>query len=251
MDGISISSIVFNDWLWIGLCAALIGMSKAGVKGVAMLTIPIMAIIFGGKASTGIVLPMLLLADLFAVRYYKRDAEWKYIWKLLPASVVGIGVAIVVGYYIDDSLFKTFIGVIVIACIALMIYQEIGGLKASLTDSWLFGAVFGWLGGFTTMIGNAAGPILTIYLLAMRLPKNGFIGTGAWFFLIVNLIKVPFHILVWGTISWQTFLIDLAALPGIALGFWIGVKIIKLIPEREFRYFIIVMTLLAAIRLLY
>ena len=96
------------------------------------------------------------------------------------------------------------------------------------------------------MIGNAAGPIMAVYLLAMRMPKNSFIGTGAWFFLIINLLKFPFHIFVWETITWSSFKLDLLAIPAIAIGIVIGIRIVNLIPEREFRYFIIVTTFLAA-----
>lgn len=232
-------------------CAILIGMAKAGVKGMGMLIVPIMATIFGGKPSAGLVLPLLSFADVFAVRYYNRHAQWKYLWRLLPAAVVGVIIGVAVGYYINDEAFKGIIASIIIGSLILMIIQERGGLPAGWTESWIFGGVFGLLGGFSTMIGNAAGPIMAVFLLAMNLPKNSFIGTGAWFFLIINLVKWPFHIFVWETISWPSFQLDLLAIPAIALGVFIGIRIVSLIPEREFRYFIMIMTFLASLRLIF
>lgn len=100
------------------------------------------------------------------------------------------------------------------------------------------------------MIGNAAGPIMNTYLLATKLPKNNFIGTGAWFFLVLNLFKIPFHILVWKTINWDSLQINFLMFPLILLGLGIGVVLVKYIPEKGFRYFVMVMTTLGSIKLL-
>ncbi|MEL6358138.1 MAG: TSUP family transporter, partial [Bacteroidota bacterium] len=97
---------------------------------------------------------------------------------------------------------------------------------------------------------NAAGPIMAVYLLSLRLPKNSFIGTAAYFFLLINLFKVPFHILSWKTITLETLTLNLWALPVILVGFWLGVRIVKRIPEQAFRYFVMIMTGLVAIKLL-
>ena len=233
------------------LSALLIGMSKAGVKGMGMLAIPIMAAVFGGKISAGLVLPMLSFADIFAVYYYNRHAEWKYIWQLMPAAIVGVLIALGVGYYIDDATFKLLIAIIIMGCLVLLLIQERSGLPSIVTDNWAFGAIFGLLGGFSTMIGNAAGPVMSVYLLAMRLPKNAFIGTTAWFFFMLNLFKIPLHIFVWKTITWSSFTLNLYVIPAIAIGIFIGIRIIHLIPEKEFRYFVIIMTFLASLRLLF
>ena len=97
------------------------------------------------------------------------------------------------------------------------------------------------------MIGNAAGPVMALYLLSMRLPKNQFIGTAAWFFFIINLIKVPFHVVVWNTITWPSFLFDILMIPAVAIGAYLGIWLVKLFPERVYRIFVIATTLLAAI----
>lgn len=238
-----------GDWLWLLFSAMIIGGAKAGLRGLGMLAVPIMAAIFGGKLSAGLVLPMLIFADVLAVIYYNRDADWSFIWKLLPAAMVGVLIGLVVGLYIDDDTFKVIMGVIIIGGLILMVINERKALPPALTQGYVFGAFFGLLGGFSTMIGNAAGPVMAVYLLAVHLPKNAFIGTGAWYFLIINLFKFPLHVFFWKTISWEGLKLNLLATPAIVLGIWLGILVIKHLPEKEFRYFVIVMTFVAALRL--
>jgi len=238
------------QWILLILSAILIGMSKVGVPGVSMLVVPTLAIIFGGKASTGILLPILMMADVFAVFYYHRHAQWKYLWKLLPFAFVGIGIALWVGEVVNDEWFKNIIAVMVFLSIGLMIWRDRKKEQALFPDNWLFAAFTGILGGFATMIGNVAGPIFAIYLLAMHLPKNKFIGTSAWFFLIVNFSKFPLHILVWKTINWQTLSLDIMLFPAIALGAFAGIQLIKRISDKLYRTAVIVVTALSAFLLL-
>jgi uncharacterized membrane protein YfcA len=156
----------------------------------------------------------------------------------------------VVGNLVDDRQFQIMMGVIILAGLAIMVWRE-RKRAAKIPHNWFIASSVGLLGGFSTMIGNAAGPIMSIYLLAMGLPKNKFIGTGAWFYLIMNLFKIPLHITVWKTIDWHTFTLDLAMLPAIMLGAYIGIKIVHYIPEKPYRIFILVGTALAAIKLFY
>jgi len=231
--------------------AFFIGMAKAGVKGLGMFVVPAMAAAFGGKTSVGLVLPLLSMADIFAVSYYRRHAEWKYIWRLLPAAVLGVLLGIWVGQVVEDALFEDMIAIIIIGSLIMLLLQQNANFSNLMASRPWVGAVFGAVGGFTTMIGNAAGPLMAVYLLATRIPKYSFIGTTAWFFLLINLFKIPFHIWVWGTIDLQSFLLDLCTLPAIALGIFLGIRVVKWIPEQAFRYFVIVMTLLISLRLLF
>lgn len=238
------------QWLLLAACAMLIGMSKVGVPGVSMIVVPTLAIIFGGKASTGILLPILMMADLFGVGYYHRHAEWKYLWKLLPWAFLGVGIALWVGEVVNDEWFKNIIAILVFMCIGLMLWKDRKKESNLFPDTWWFAASMGILGGFATMIGNVAGPIFAIYLLAMHLPKNSFIGTGAWFFLIINFSKFPLHIFVWKTIDWQTLKLDILLLPAIAAGAFLGILLVKKISEKTYRTAVIVITALSAFLLL-
>lgn len=238
------------QWLLFAACAMFVGMSKVGVPGVSMIVVPVLAIIFGGKASTGVLLPMLMMADLFGVGYYHRHAEWKYLWKLLPWAFVGVGIALWVGEVVNDEWFKNIIAILVFLCIGLMIWKDNKKGSNLFPDTWWFAALMGVLGGFATMIGNVAGPIFAIYLLAMHLPKNGFIGTGAWFFLIINFSKFPLHLFIWKTISWNTLALDLMLLPGIAAGAFLGVWLVKKVSDKFYRAAVIIVTTLSAFLLL-
>ncbi len=240
-----------DQWFWVVICALFVGMAKTGIAGIGMLIVPILATIFGGKSSAGILLPMLSMADVFAVAYYHRHAEWKYILKLMPSTVVGVLVGLFVGNMVNDQQFKFIMAVIILVGLAIMVWRERKTSEAAIPHNWFFSSIAGLLGGFSTMIGNAAGPVMSIYFLSMMLPKNSFIGTGAWFFLIINLFKIPFHITVWKTIDVNTFTLDLAMLPAIMIGAFLGFKLVKYIPEKPYRIFIIVSTALAAIKLFY
>ena len=238
------------QWTLLVFCAMLVGMSKVGVPGVSMFVVPTLAIIFGGKASTGILLPMLMMADLFGVGYYHRHAEWRYLVKLLPWAFLGVGIALWVGQVVNDEWFKNIIAVLVFLCIGLMIWKDRKKETNLFPDTWWIAALMGVLGGFATMIGNVAGPIFAIYLLAMHLPKNSFIGTGAWVFLIINYSKFPLHILVWKTINWHTLTLDIFMLPGIALGAVLGIWLVKKLSDKFYRAFVIIATALSAFLLL-
>ena len=228
----------------VALC---VGMSKTGVHGAGNISVPLLAIIFGGQLSSGIMLPMLCLADVMGVWYYHRHASWHHLRKLIVWSVLGILVGTAVGGMIDDELFKYIMVGIIFVSVGIMIWMERGHNKEDIPDYHWFAALCGVGAGFTSMIGNLAGAFAAIYLLSMRLPKNSFIGTSAWFFMVINWLKVPLHVWVWKTITWNTFFLDLLTLPVIALGAWLGIIIVKNLSEGGYRWFIIGMTLVAAI----
>lgn len=232
----------------LGLAALLVGLGKSGMYGTGMIAVPLAAEAFGGKMSTGLLLPILALADLFAVLFYNRHASWKYIWALLPTTALGLLLGTWIGDEISDLLFKQMIGAMVLLSLVFMIWQE---RRSSALESnpWIAG-FFGSLGGFSSMVGNAAGPVMGTYLLAMRLPKDNYIGTSAWFFLILNWVKLPLHIWSWKTITGDTLLLDICVIPLIMLGIAIGFRIIKFIPDKKYRYLVIAMTFISAIRLL-
>ena len=238
------------QWILLAVCALFVGMSKVGIAGISMFYIPVLALIFGGKTSTGILLPMLMMADIFGVAYYHRHAEWKYLAKLLPWAFVGIGIGLWVGKVVNDEWFKNIIAVLVFAGVGIMLWREKQNRTDLFPHTWWFASIMGVLGGFATMIGNVAGPIFAIYMLAMNLPKNAFIGTGAWFFLIVNFFKFPLQVWVWDNIGWNTIITDLIMLPAIALGAFLGIWIVRKIPDKAYRTFIIIVTVLSAFLLL-
>ena len=236
---------------WTAICFAvfLLGLAKSGVKGIGIIIVVILAFVFGEKASTGILLPMLICADVFAVVYYNKHAQWHYIKKLLPAMVIGVLVGVWVGNDISEVVFKRIMAVIIIGSVLIMFYMENRKSTTVPTNKW-FSNSAGFLAGFTTMVGNLAGPISDIYFLAMRLPKNEFIGTAAWLFFIINVFKLPFHFFVWKTVSAETLVLNSVLVPMVILGFFLGAYIVKLISNVNYRRFVLIVTALGGIIML-
>jgi len=244
-DFLTIFPLSSWEWCVVTVCGLCIGISKTGINGLGTIVVPVLAIIFGAKPSTGILLPMLCCADLFAVGYYRRSAEWKYIIRLLPWSLTGFALALLTDHLIPDKGFKTLIGACILAGLGVMLWNEYRGKNTEIPSSWWFAALFGVMGGFSTMIGNAAGPVMAVFLLSVRLPKNSFVGTAAWFFMIINFLKLPLQYFVWHNISGETLLFDLAMLPAVAAGAWIGIIFVKKISEKNYRIVVYVLTLMS------
>lgn len=247
MDLFSLYSL--SQWLMILLASFIIGMSKAGLKGVDMLSVTLMAIVFGSKSSTGIVLPLLCIADIAAVAYYHRHAQWKHFWKLTPWMVVGILLGVFLGKDMNESLFRKVMAIIILVTIVIILWMEYRKSQKVPTHP-LFVISTGIAAGFTTMLGNLAGAFSNLYFLAMRMEKNDFIGTAAWIFLIMNLFKLPFQIFFWKNITEQSIKTDLVLVPTLALGFWVGLKIVGRIKDEYYRQLIIILTLLGSVIML-
>ncbi len=239
-----------TDWAMLFLSALLIGMSKTGIQGISLLAVPLMAMTFGAKPSTGLILPILCVADLLAVLYYRRVAEWKYVFRLLPAALAGFALALVVDEHVPPAEFKHLMGGCLLAVVVVMVWAEWKGRENSLSACWWYGPLFGLLGGFTTMIGNAAGPVMAIYLLSVKMPKYSFVGTNAWFFLVINYLKIPVQVLAWDNISASSLLLDACTVPVVALGGVLGILLVRKLPEKGFRYFTTAVTCVSVLMLL-
>jgi uncharacterized membrane protein YfcA len=192
----------------------------------------------------------LIAGDIFAVVYYNRHARWSYIIRFLPWMLLGILIGVLIGNDLPEKTFKIAMATIILASVGMMYWWDRRKSKAVPTH-WLFAGFIGVIAGVTTMIGNLAGAFSNIYFLAMRLPKNEFIGTAAWLFLIINVFKLPFHIWSWGTITPETLLIDLKLLPGVFLGIFLGIKMVKIIKEDFYRRLILILTAAGALLILF
>ena len=244
------SNITITAWALAITAAIVIGLSKAGIKGIAIVNVTLMALAFDAKESTGIVVPLLIFGDIFAVIYYNRHANWSYIFRFLPWILVGIVIGVIVGNDLNESTFKIGMAIIILVSVIMMYWWDRRKSKTVPTH-WLFAGIVGTIAGITTMIGNLGGAFSNIYFLAMRVPKNEFIGTAAWLFLITNALKLPLHIFVWETISLESILFDLKLIPGIALGIFFGIRVVKLIKEDFYRKMILILTALGAVMILF
>jgi uncharacterized membrane protein YfcA len=236
-----LGSLSTTHLLLVLVSAAILGCAKAGLKGIDMLNVTLMALVFGGKASTGIVLPLLCAADIAAVSYYHRHAQWHHFRKLMPWMVLGILIGVVTGRYLDEAMFRKMMALIIVLTVGLLVFMETRKSQTVPTHP-LFASSTGIAAGFTTMIGNLAGAFSNLYFLAMRMPKNHFIGTAAWVFLVINLFKLPFQAFYWRNITAQTLQADLLLLPAVALGFWSGLKLVGRIRDVHYRRVVFALT---------
>jgi len=228
----------------------LLGIGKSGIKGLGVVIVTLMAIVFGGKASTGILMPMMITADIFAVIYYHRHTQWYFLKKLLPMMVVGVILGVWLGNGISEALFKQIMAVFILLTVVIMIWMD-RTKTFGIPKHWAFSSFMGLLSGVTSMIGNLAGSFASIYLLAIRLPKNEFIGTAAWLFFIINVFKLPFHIFVWKTVNTETLQLNLILAPAIIIGFFLGIKLVKRINNDLYRKLVLLVTAAGALIILF
>ncbi len=233
-------------WALAIVATFILGLAKAGVKGTGVIIVLLFALAFESRASTGILMPLLIAGDSFAVIYYHRHALWSHLRRLIPWMFAGVLIGVWFGKDLDEDQFKHWMAVLILGSAALMIWGEIRK-RVTVPKHGIFGAVMGLLAGISTMIGNLAGPFADLYFLAMRLPKQGFIGTAAWLFFIVNIFKLPFHIFTWHTITAQTLLVDLWLLPVLVVGLMAGVWLVSRIQDLRYRKIVIVLTAVGAL----
>jgi uncharacterized membrane protein YfcA len=242
--------LTLESFLLAFLATFILGVSKAGVKGIAVLIVTLMAVAFGGKSSTGMLMPLLIVGDIFAIFYYHRDTQWKYLRAFLPWMMLGVVIGALIGKDLPEKTFQLTMGLTILGTLFMLVWWERKKIK-KIPTHWAFGSFMGIMAGITTMIGNLAGAFSNVYFLAMRLPKNHFIGTAAWLFFFINLFKLPFHVFVWKTISLESLKIFLLLLPGLVLGLVAGVFLVKKISESFFRKMIIILTALGALVLFF
>ena len=239
------------DWIIVALCAMMVGISKTGIPGVAILVVPLMAIAIPARQSVGLLLGILILADIFAVIYHRHNAKWSHVVRLLPPTFAGIAA----GYFFlrlidNDNHLKPIIGGIVLVMLGVHFWRtKTRGKDTTIPTQWWFAAVLGFMAGVTTMMANAAGPVMVIYLLAMRLDKIEFVGTSAWFFFVVNWLKVPFSSNL-NMMTAESVKLDLLMLPFIACGAVLGIFFLKRIPQKAFAAVVQILAAIAAIKLL-
>ena len=241
----------FATWQWaIAFTGAfLVGISKTGIAGLGMLFVVLFAQVMPAKQATGVVLPLLCFGDIVAVLAYRQHANWKHLWRLFPWTATGV----VIGFFamgrITDDQAKLLTGVIVVGLVGVHIYRRVRGAGHESEHAVWFAPTLGVLAGFTTLVANAAGPLMAVYLLAMRLPKMEYVGTAAVFFLLINLFKVPFMVSL-NLITVDSFRFNLMLAPAVLLGALVGRRILAGINQRWFENLALGLAALAGVKLL-
>jgi len=235
-------------WILGFFAAVLVGFTKTGVPGVGILVVPLMAQVFPAKLSVGAVLPMVIVADVFAVGYYRRHAQWNHLVRLLPSVLVGMAPGWWVLSKIGNEQLKPALGGLVLAMVMLELVRKKWKWE-KVPRKWWFAPLAGMLAGFATTVGNAAGPIMGIYLLSVGLDKKEFMGTAAWYFMIINWVKVPVFASA-GVMTAETLRFDLLAVPMIVVGAVAGILLLPKIPQGLFNVLVLLLAAAAAVYLI-
>ncbi len=238
-------------WVLAAASALVVGLSKTGIPGLGIIFVPTFALVLPARISTGALLPLLIVGDVVAVTWYRRHAVWKHLLRLFPWAVAGI----VIGFFllgrIDDRQLRPVIAGVVIVMLGVGLWRDLATRgRAQVPSAWWFAAGAGVLAGAATMLANAAGPVMMVYLLAMRLPKDEFLGTGAWFFAAVNWVKVPFSVAL-GLITPPSLVFDSALAGAVLAGAALGIFAARRLPEKVFTVSMQVLTLGSAVMLFF
>jgi len=238
------------NWILLVIAAVGIGITKSGFSGVSLLHVLVFAHVFGAKASTGVVLPMLIVGDVLAMLMFGKHADWVYVRRMMPPALVGVLLGWLLMHRLSETLYRPITGCIILLLASMQLVrlrneEWLADIPHSHSFAWAMGITV----GITTMLANAAGPVFGLFLISIGLPKKEFVGTAAWFFLILNVIKIP---LSWnlGLIGEQSLLVNLMLAPLIYLGLIAGRSIAKRISQQSFERVILVLSIVAALQLL-
>ncbi|UNR60228.1 sulfite exporter TauE/SafE family protein [Streptomyces sp. A10(2020)] len=244
--------------------ALLVGFSKTSVSGANTISLAVFAAVLPAKESTGVLLPLLIVGDICAVLVYRRHAHWPTLWRLFPAVAAGVLAGTAFLALADDGAVRTSIGAILLAMSAMTYWRRRRAARAPAgTDGEpgpeeepgtgrggrLKARGYGVLGGFTTMVANAGGPVMSLYLLSAGFRKLGFLGTSAWFFLIVNTSKVPFSVGL-GLIDGPSLLLDAVLVLFVVPGALLGRALAHRINQALFDQLVLAATVVGGVQLL-
>jgi uncharacterized membrane protein YfcA len=240
-------------WFFAALGAFMVGVSKAGITGLSILSIALFNHVFSSsKQASGLVLPLLIFGDFVAVFSYRKHTQWRFLWRLFPWTAAGV----VIGYFtlgrISDHTARILIGWIIVSLALLSFWRKYVSAPAEEETAlfhWSVAAAIGMTAGFITLVANAAGPLMAIYLVAMRLPKMEYVGTAAVFFMLLNLFKVPFMVDL-GLITTQSFSFNLMLAPAVLLGALAGRWLLKHVNQNLFEQLVLLLSAIGGILLI-
>ncbi|WP_328754126.1 sulfite exporter TauE/SafE family protein [Streptomyces sp. NBC_00269] len=247
-------SITLWEFAALAAAAVLVGFSKTAVSGANTVSLAIFAAVLPARESTGILLPVLIAGDILAVLTYRRHAHWPTLWRLFPAVAAGVVLGTLFMMWADDATVRTSIGAILLLMAAVTVWRRRREAAPEVEETASRAGrakarSYGVLGGFTTMVANAGGPVMSMYLLSAGFRKLGFLGTSAWFFLIVNSAKVPFSVGL-GLINGRSLLLDAALVLFVVPGAFIGKACVHRINQRLFERLVIAATVVGGVQLL-
>lgn len=238
-------------WAILLISALFVGISKTSIGGLGALAVAGFALVIPARESTAAVLLVLIIGDIVAVVSYRRNADWSMLRRLLPAVLPGVIAGAILMAFIDDRAMTILIALCILVALAIQIVMRRNPTSSTepVTPSTTATVGTGLAAGFTTMVANAAGPIMALYLLAARVNKMAFVGTAAWYFLIVNVSKVPFSIGL-GLLTWDTVVLTAILIPVVLIGTWMGRRFLHLLPQLRFEQLTLAASVIAGAVLL-
>ncbi len=247
----TLADLAWTDLLLLILGATGIGFSKSGFAGVGMIHVVIFASVFGARLSTGILLPLLIVGDVLAIKLFGAEVQWPVVRRLLVPTMVGVVLGWLMLARLHENSLKPIVGAIILLLVAMQVVRIwrpklFERVPHALWFTWMLGM----LAGVTTMLANAAGPVIALYLVSVALPKFQLIGTSAWFFFIVNVAKVPFSASL-NLITWDSLAMNGLLAPSVVLGMIAGRWLVHRIPQKSFDTLVLVLTAIAAARLIF
>ena len=250
LEPFSLPELTAPQYAALAIGAMGIGFSKAGFAGVSMLHVVIYASVFDPKASTGVLLPMLVFGDVCAIGFFGRAANWSQVRRLLPPTLAGVLIGWRLMDRLDEQQFKLVVGGIILILAGLQAFRMRRPEALSALPGHVgFAITLGILAGVTTMLANAAGPVVALYLLAVAMPKWELIGTAAWLFLILNVLKLPLSA-EQGLIDAGTLVVDASLVLWIPIGMAAGQWLVGRVPQVAFNWILLGFTVIAAVKML-
>ena len=234
----------------VALCVLLYGFSKTAMPVAGVFAGPLLAAALGVTTASGFVMPLLVFGDLFALARYRQHVDWKLILRLLPGVLAGVVLTAILFTVLDAHALDRIVGALILVSVGLEIWRRRRpSLESEGQSRWAASAFFGTLAGMTTMAANAGGAAMSLYLINMRVSMLAFMGTSAWFFFFLNLLKIPVVVGL-GVLNAQTLLADLWFAPLIVVGALVGMWAFTRMNERVFANVALTLSAIAALWLL-
>lgn len=240
------------QFVFLGLYGLFMGFERAGIRTINMPVIPLVISAIGPMQAMGYMLPMVLISDIFSITYYKRSADWYILKRSFPGAIFGIVLGAIIGKHLSVPAFKCIVGAIIIVSLCFILLNDLKHRQITNQSVILvLGLTFAFFTGLASMLGASGGPVILSFLLLLNLPKDKLIGTSAYFFFMVNICKLPMYFFVWHNISTVTVMSNLVLIPVMALGIFVGLKIVRHFSSKFYRYFIIAISFISAVRLFF
>ncbi len=245
MEPISVSTIVI-----ICICVFFTGIAKGGLAGASSVIVPVLALTLGGKDSVGFLFPISLGASFISALRNREDVNWQALAKVLPFALAGICLGAFLGEIADEKQFFILLAIVIIIGCILSIMQHYNHTLFK-DNHGIFVIIFGLLSGFAAMVGNVTGPLISTLFILQRFPKKQFVTTYVWFCFITDVLKIPFHVFYWHTITSQTLIRDFYYIPLMIFGVFCGNWLINKLPDNLYKTIILILSCISAIVLLF